>query len=229
MAIVLYDLGGAEERCFSPFCWRVRMALAHKELSVERRVVRFTEIKDICDGAVKLVPVIEDDGKRVGESFDIARYLEEAYPDAPSLFGGNPTLAKFVENWTQTVVHAGIVRLVVKDIHDHLTPEDQPYFRASREKRFGQTLEAIHAERDGRVEAFRQSLQPLRATVEANAYLGGETPMFADYLVFGAIQWARVISPFEVLEKDDPVAHWFGRCLDLHDGLGRNAPGYELY
>ena len=36
MAITLYDLAGAEaDRRFSPFCWRTKMALAHKGLEVE--------------------------------------------------------------------------------------------------------------------------------------------------------------------------------------------------
>ena len=34
------------------------------------------------------VPIIEDNGKVVNESFDIALYLERTYPDKPSLFGG---------------------------------------------------------------------------------------------------------------------------------------------
>ena len=44
MTITLYDLAGAEaDRRFSPFCWRIRMALAHKELPVETVAWRFTE------------------------------------------------------------------------------------------------------------------------------------------------------------------------------------------
>ena len=34
------------------------------------------------------VPIIEDNGKVVNDSFDIALYLERTYPDRPSLFGG---------------------------------------------------------------------------------------------------------------------------------------------
>lgn len=34
------------------------------------------------------VPVIEDQGKVVHDSFAIAQYLERTYPDQPSLFGG---------------------------------------------------------------------------------------------------------------------------------------------
>ena len=34
------------------------------------------------------MPIIEDNGRVVNESFDIALYLERTYPDKPSLFGG---------------------------------------------------------------------------------------------------------------------------------------------
>jgi len=44
MPIVLYDLAGAEpDRRFSPFCWRTKMALAHKGLEAETVPWRFTE------------------------------------------------------------------------------------------------------------------------------------------------------------------------------------------
>ena len=67
---------------------------------------------------------------------------------------------------------------------------------------------------------------PLRQTVEAQPFLGGAAPSYADYLAFGPFQWARSISASKLLEDDDPVAVWVERCLDLYDGLGRSAPGY---
>ncbi|MCZ6604882.1 MAG: glutathione S-transferase family protein [Alphaproteobacteria bacterium] len=228
MAITLYDLVGADARCFSPFCWRVRWALAHKGLTYERAVTRFTEIGDIGDGSFKTVPVIDDGGTWVGGSFDIALYLEEKYADEPSLFGSHPTLARFIENWVQTQIHPRLVRLVVNDIHDHLTPEDQAYFTTSREKRFGMKLADVQADRDDRIDDLRAAFQPLRATVEAHDFLGGDRPYFADYLAAGPLQWARVISQFQILEADDPVAAWFGRIVDLYDGMAREAPGYPL-
>jgi glutathione S-transferase len=54
-------------------------------------------------------------------------------------------------------------------------------------------------------------------------FIGGSGPLFGDYIVFGAFQWVRVISPYAVLAADDPVSAWFERCLDLHDGLGRRS------
>jgi glutathione S-transferase len=44
MTITMYDLAGAEaSRRFGPFCWRSRMALAHKGLAVETVPWRFIE------------------------------------------------------------------------------------------------------------------------------------------------------------------------------------------
>lgn len=228
MTVVMYDLVGRDDRRFSPHCWRTRMALAHKGLDCEARPTRFTEIAKIAGGQFKTVPVIEDQGRAIVDSWAIAQYLEESYPDRPSLFGGRggEALSRFVQNWCGAVLHAGLIGMIILDIHEHLTPEDQKYFRTSREQRFGRSLEEVQAGREGRLESFRKSLQPLRMTLKDVPFLGGEGPLYADYLTFGALQWPRVISPFRIIEADDPVHAWFERCLDLHDGIGRQAPGY---
>jgi glutathione S-transferase len=41
MAIQLFELVGQDDRRFSPYCWRTRMALEHKELAYETVPVRF--------------------------------------------------------------------------------------------------------------------------------------------------------------------------------------------
>ena len=120
----------------------------------------------------------------------------------------------------------GLIRLVLLDIHRHCPPEDQDYFRRSREERFGATLEQVMHDRQARLPTFRTSLDPLRRTVERQDFISCKTPAYADYIVFGAFQWARAISDFEVLAADDPVRIWRGRMLDLFDGLARCAPAY---
>ncbi len=110
MAIILYDLAGAEEdRRFSPFCWRIRMALAHKGLEVETIPWRFTEKDKLPQPNAGRVPVIVDDGRVIHDSSAIAGYLELHYPDRSSLFGGETgrALTTFVQNWTETVVQPG--------------------------------------------------------------------------------------------------------------------------
>src|SRR3954447_20927262 len=86
MAIKLYDLAGADDdRRFSPYCWRVKMALAHKGLQVESFPWRFTEKDTIAFSGQKHVPVIVDGNRFVSDSWAIAMYLDEAYPDRPML------------------------------------------------------------------------------------------------------------------------------------------------
>jgi glutathione S-transferase len=172
------------------------------------------------------VPALRDGDHLVVDSWTIAHYLEAAYPERPSLFGGagGEQLTGFVQSWSAAVLHAGLVGLIILDIWQRLAPADQDYFGASRERRFGRTLEAVQAGREERVEGFRASLQPLRMVLKDAPFLGGEQPLYADYLAFGGLQWARVISPFPVLAADDPLQEWLERCLDLHGGLGRAAP-----
>src|ERR1700751_4690047 len=82
MSIALYDLAGAEaDRRFSPFCWRTRMALAHKGLEVETVLWRFIEKDKLPKPNRGRVPVIVDDDRVVHDSTAIAGYLDERYPD----------------------------------------------------------------------------------------------------------------------------------------------------
>ncbi len=229
MTILLYDLAGAEaDRRFSPFCWRTKMALAHKGLEVETVPWRFNEKDQLPQPNQGRVPVIVDNGRVVHDSSAIAEYLEAQYPERPLLFGDATAkaLTRFVQNWTETVVQPTLVGLVVLDICRHSAPQDQDYFRRSREERFGTTLEDVVKDRETRLPVFRDSLAPLRRTVERQKFLGGEAPSYADYVVFGAFQWARAISDFELLVADDPIAAWRGRLLDAFGGLARKSPAY---
>ena len=227
MTIVFYELcAGDAERRFSPACWKVRMALAHKGLDFEARATPYAAIKDIGDGFSPTVPVIDDGGRLIRESFDIALHLENAYPDRPSLFGGDggKAMARFVDSWSASMNARTALPMVIKDVHDRLSPEDQVYFRASREKRFGKTLEVLQADRDEHVGAWRAAWEPLRVMLGAQPFIGGERPLYADYSPFATLQWTRVMSPFKLIADDDPVNGWFERCLDLFDGMGRAMP-----
>jgi glutathione S-transferase len=225
MTILLYDLVGHDEsRPFSPHCWKSAMALAHKALDFRRVPTPFTSVPTVEGALSKTVPVIRDGNQVVGDSFEIALYLERAYPQRPSLFAGEggKSLSRFVERWSQLTIHPYLAAVALLDIHARLAPADQAYFRSSRERRYGRTLEAVVAQRVTGLAAFRSGLEPLRSMLGMQPFIGGQSPLFADYVVFGAFQWVRIMSPFCVLADDDPVAAWFARCLDLHGGLGRS-------
>ena len=229
MARKLYDLAGAEaDRRFSPYCWRTKLALAHKGIEVETIPWRFTEKDVIAFSGQGRVPVLIDGDTVVFDSWTIANYLEDTYPDRPSLFGGEGgrALARFVNNWADAILHGAMIRLVVADIHAHVHEKDKVYFRESREKRFGATLEQVVADREQRLPAFRQSLEPLRLTLKSQPYLCGEAPAYADFIVLGSFQWCRCISPIKLLEPDDPVAQWRERILASFGGMPGRAIGY---
>jgi glutathione S-transferase len=226
MAIVMHDLAGAEPALrFSPYCWRTRMALAHKGLAVETIPWRFTEKDAIAFSGQGRVPVIRDGDRVVFDSWTIAEYLEDNYPDRPSLFGGaaGRAHARFINAWADSAMLGGIARLIVRDIWDVVDPRDRAYFRESRQARFGTTLEAVQQGREARLPEFRALLQPIRTVLGKQRWLGGEAPDYADYIVFGTLQWPRCASRFELLAADGPIAEWRERMLDLFDGLGRRA------
>src|SRR5258706_287114 len=130
MTMKLYDLAAAEDdRRFSPYCWRAKMALKHKGLEFETIPWRFVEQDAIAFSGQGLVPVL--------------------------------------------------VRL--------------------------------------------------RLLLVQSDYIAGKGPGFADYVLFGAFQWARCVSPIRLLEPDDPVYSWRERLLDLWEGYGREAKGFPVW
>src|SRR5690348_2008567 len=123
MSLILYDLAGADaDRRFSPYCWRIRLAIAQKQLPVETIPWRFTDKEVIAFSGQGRVPVMVDASKTISGSWAIADYLESKYPGGQSLFGGQPAtpLTRFVESWTDNVLLPGIAPLILVDVFAHL-------------------------------------------------------------------------------------------------------------
>jgi glutathione S-transferase len=229
--MLLYDLAGAEDdRRFSPYCWRVKMALKHKGLEFETVPWRFTEKDAIAKYGSSTVPVLVDGAQAVADSWAIALYLDQVYPSRPNLFGGTEAraLCDFFNHWTVKALHPVLMRVIVLDLFGNLHEKDRAYFRESREKRFGRTLEE-HADPKGSLAAFRGALEPVRPVLVQHAFVSGNGPGFADYILFGVFQWARAVSPTRLLEPDDPVYAWRERMLDLFGGYARAAKGYPVW
>jgi glutathione S-transferase len=227
MTILLYDLVGADAaRPYSPHCWKTAMSLAHKGLDFKSVPTRFLDVPGVEGGVSKTVPVIRDGDHVVADSFAIALYLEQAYPERPTLFGGKggEAMARFVERWSQMIVHPYFGAAALMDIYERQEGGNKSYFRESREARFGKRLEEVTAARDSGLASFRASLEPLRSMLGYQPFIGGASPLYCDYIVFGAFQWVRVMSPYRMLAEGDVVEEWLERCLDLHGGLARAVP-----
>jgi len=225
MTIILYDLVGSNvDIRFSPHCWKTRMSLAHKGLDYQTVPTTFVGVPQVGNGISRTVPVIRDGERVIADSFAIALYLDDAYQDRPALFAGEggKSMGRFIERWSQLTLHPYIGIATLMEELRLLEPESAAYFRRSREAKFGRMLEEVARDRGVKLASFRSALEPLRSMVTYQPFIGGSSPLFPDYIVFGAFQWVRTTTTFPVLEEDDPVNIWFERCLDLHGGLGRS-------
>lgn len=226
--IRLYDLAGRDERVrYSPYVWRVKMALAHKGLPFETVPWRMRERDALAFSGQGLVPVMVDgDGTVVADSWRIACHLDDAYPDLPTLMGRvlGRAHAIFVKHWVERVIHPAMSRIIMPELLTVVDEGDLAYFRETRERRFGMSLEAWALPPGEGVAALCAALAPARATVEGQPYLGGGKPSFADHCLFGNFMWMRCVSRIDPLAADDPLHAWRERLLDMHDGMARNAP-----
>jgi len=226
MTIKIYELCSSnEDHLFSPNCWKTRYSLAHKGLDYEVVPTPFTKVTGIEGGTNRKVPVIRDGDVVMEESFAIAQYLDQTYPDKPLLIGDDKAaaLTQFVISWSQTQLHPAVIKICLMDIYNSLAPVDQEFFRQSREKMFGSTLEEFDAKfpKDGA--ELNKTLVPLNTMLAQQPFIGGAAPMFADYVVFGALQWLRVNNTHGV-KAEGKAAEWFETMLDLYSGLGRSVP-----
>ncbi|HQT63450.1 MAG: glutathione S-transferase [Acidocella sp. 20-57-95] len=212
----LYELASADTSVrFSPYCWRIKLALAHKNLSYETIPWHFTEKDEVAFSGTGKVPILIDGEAIIHDSQAIAEYLEATYPNGATLFNDPATraLTMLVKNWTELTLHPAIARLVVPNIHAMIAPKDQDYFRRTREAVFGETFEEMAAKHAQYLPAFQAALVPLRATLKTQQFIAGTGPAYADHIVFGALQWAKLTSPVPLLEADDPIALWMAALL----------------
>jgi glutathione S-transferase len=224
--IVLYELGGKNERRYSLFSWRTRMALRHKGLEFESMPVCMSDKAAIAFSGGKTVPVIKDGDAVVRDSWKIAEHLESRYPDAPSLFGGQigHGVTQAFNTWTDRVLVPAMLPVIVADIHERVDPRDDAYFRQMMERIVRTTLEEARAQREAALGRLGRVIEPLQATFKRQAFMAGAAPAYADYILFSVFQWARVMSPHELLAPEDPLCQWRERMLDLHGGFARNMP-----
>lgn len=222
----MYDLAGADDAVrFSPYCWRTKMSLLHKGLDFETVPWRFTDKEAIADSGQPRVPAIVDGGKWLADSWAIACYLDDTYPQNLLMGDGSArALSRFVAHWCDASVHPAIRPLALLAVHDVAHEKDKVYFRESREAMLGKTLEEVCADQSGARANLLKVLTPAEMALSESNYLGGAGPCFADYALFGSLMWLRALHGDAPLEAGSALRTWFDRLLDLHGGYARKAP-----
>jgi glutathione S-transferase len=223
--IELWELGGKDGRRYSLFSWRTRMALAHKGLAFESRPVCVSDKAAIAFSGGKTVPIIRDGDAVVRDSWKIAQHLESRYPQK-TLFGGEigRGVTHAFNTWVDRALVGLMMQVLAPDIHERVDPADEQYFRAMVEGLTKKTLEELRAGQDDALKRLGRGLEPMQALLKRQPYVCGEEAAYADYILFSIFQWARVMSPHELLGPEDPLSAWRERVLDLFDGFARNVP-----
>jgi glutathione S-transferase len=221
--IILWELGGKNDRRYSLFSWRTRMALAHKGLPFEARPVCMSDKAAIAFSGGKTVPVLRDGEAVVRDSWKIAEHLEARYPQKP-LFGGDigRGVTHAFNTWVDRALVRNMLEVLAPDIHERVDPADERYFRGMAERVCARTLEEARAGQEDALQRLGRSLEPMQALLKRQAYVCGELPAYGDYALFSLFQWARVMSPRELLAPEDPLSAWRERVLDLFGGFARN-------
>ena len=226
MSIQLYDLACRDQRVFfSPYCWRTRMALRHKGLAFESIPWHFTDKEQIARTGEGRVPVIVDDGNWVHDSWRIAEYLDEKYPQQPALMADAAAraTAKFVDGWCTATVFPPLRPICVAHVFAIVADKDKTYFRESREKPLGVKLEEVSTDPEAERAVLIKALRPFEEMLAVAPYFGGEDPSYADYILFGTLMWPYTVCPEMPLAQGSRVAGWFDRLLDLNAAYARTS------
>lgn len=206
--IELYDLVGATDLRFSPFCWRAKAVMAYKKIPYTTVPIRFCDKAKLAFSGQDRVPVIKDGDTVVSDSWFIADYFERTQPE-PRLFPG-PGLkeaCRFFNLYVDRTVHTAVFPVVVSDIFVNVDPADREYFRKSREERLGMTLETAAIKRADYRPRMRAVLGDLSLAITGQEYFFG-TLTYADLCLFGTFKWIMSVSKEPLFYTTEFRAWW---------------------
>lgn len=155
----------------------------------------------------------------VGDSFDIAVYLDKTYPGAPNLFPERTVaLHRAFNTLADTIFpeHAALV------LNMPFNPETEDVVKKEFCRRVGKdTWEELMLPEEAReallvkFEARLGELAKLYVKRDEGPFLEGKVPMYADMIVGGWLQWLREACP-----EWDRIKEWHGGLWGkLNQGL----------
>jgi len=188
----------------SPFCDKVRRILHVKRVPYEVREVppsrSFTEVRRV--NRIGKLPTIEDDGRRIADSTDIAYHLEDRFPEPPLLPKHPLERARVhvLEDWADESLYFYEMTLRFTLPHNlrrwlpDLTRYDPPWFKKvapyAAPLIFGRTTKAQGTGRKPRemlVRDLARHVTAIDGLVGDGAWLVGNALSLADIAVFAQL------------------------------------------
>ena len=157
-----------------------------------------------------------DEGETVHDSLAIFAHLDQRYPQRPLLGGALAAQrARLVERLSFHMVRVPLLKLLIPRVWQVIDPADREYFRSSREKALGMSLEAF-ADPQGGERLFREGVAPLEMWLRDQPFLEGHAPGGCDYLLAGMLFWAWCLGA-QPWAEDSALGAWFARILQTYE------------
>ena len=164
----------------SPYAWRVHLALEHKALPHERRVLSFSQKDNKKAEYLSLnprgkVPALTDGDVVLYESSAIVEYLDDAYPGCGQpLFPGNAS-------------RRALQRRAILETDDYLEKAAEPLWQQAFERKPDER-DAVALERAR--DAARLELDRIASAIDGD-FFGGRHPGAADFALYTMLGFVR--------------------------------------
>ncbi|KAH8090982.1 hypothetical protein BXZ70DRAFT_487680 [Cristinia sonorae] len=215
--LIFYDIPGKSDasKAWSINTWNTRFALNFKGLKYKTEWVEYPDIEAVCkkigagptttksDGVTPhyTLPVLYDPSTKavVPDSTAIADYLDKTFPDTARLFPpGTRALYNSFADEFELAVMTPLFLLSVLATCRNLNQRSFEYFKKTRTEAYGD-LESITPEgaekTDGVWSDLERGLAKVAGWIETGggAFLGGESPNYADIRLAAALIWGRIV------------------------------------
>ncbi|TFK95786.1 hypothetical protein BDV98DRAFT_651866 [Pterulicium gracile] len=219
--IVYYDIASAPPvTCFAPNPWKTRYALKFKGVTYRTEWTELTKLPK----SLHPLPVIHDlsTGKIVGDTFDIALYLDEAYPDGPRLIQPHSVGAHAALNTHIDAIFTASSELCLSGLL--FNPDTGGGFRAEFFRRAGkERFEDLIMDDEARVQAMEQfqvalsNLTKIFRSRDEGPFLEGAKATYGDLMIGGWLMWIYKTGRPDEWEQ---ISGWHDGLLgNLHKGL----------
>jgi glutathione S-transferase len=204
----------------SPYAWKVHLALEHKALPYERKLLSFDAGDTRKPDFLALnprgrVPTIDDDGYVIYESNAIVEYLDEAYPGrGEPLFPGD---AK----------QRGLIRRLVAEVDNYVYPAVDKVLDQAFKKPDEQDPAALDAGRTAVADELRLYTRSFRGPYLAGPLTAADFALYPYVAFLFRVQLKRIpgLRAEELLPPElsawrarIEALPWFGRTYPPHWG-----------
>lgn len=237
-------------RTASPNTWKTRLSLNYKGIPYKTEWIDFPDMRALYDkigakphtglsGAPNYsLPLIKDDstGVALGESFAIAKYLDDTYPNTPKLIPDSEDGGFEKQSALVREIEGGLfpaLSLILKRTLDCgvLTPRGREYFSAARAPLLalvGVKVDSVAdvqlsaEEREaqwGKVQGFFDNMNAKLGGEGKNCWFLGETVSFADFALAGIILCQKELWGEDSKEWKDVMTWHGGKWAKFIEGV----------